>query len=100
MLFKRKNRKGFTKFSYRFAILSAILFIVGQVCFTSYEATLNIEQTKLEKEIAVIESDIDGLNMKKNELTQFTRLHALATEQGYKLTNQITTAAVIKSNQN
>ncbi|MEG0365233.1 MAG: hypothetical protein RR585_00250 [Coprobacillus sp.] len=91
---KRKETK-FMKFSRRLLILSFIVFVVGVVTLNSYESTLNINCDKLEKEISTIESDIDGLDMKKLELTAFSRLSTVLTKNGYTYKQNIATAAVI-----
>ncbi|MEG0277294.1 MAG: hypothetical protein RR630_09710 [Coprobacillus sp.] len=91
---KRKETK-FMQFSRRLLILSFTVFVLGIVSLNSYESTLNINCEKLEKEIGTIESDIDGLDMKKLELTTFTRLSSVLTKNGYTYKQNIATAAVV-----
>lgn len=85
----------FMKFSKRLLILSFSVFVMGIVALNSYESTLNINCENLEKEISTIESDIDGLDMKKLELTAFSRLSSVLTKNGYTYKQNIATAAVI-----
>ena len=91
---KRKETK-FTKFSRRLLILIFVIFVMGIVSLNSYESTLNITCEKLEKDIATIESDIDGLDMKQLELTTFSRLSSILTKNGYTYKQNIATAAVV-----
>lgn len=93
---KRNKRKEtrFTRFSRRLLILSFMVFVVGFIALNSYESTLNINCQDLEKEIATIQSDIDGLNMKKQELASFSRLESIATKKGYDYHPNTETAAV------
>ena len=70
MITKRRET-GFTRFARRFFVVVLASFIVGFVWLTSYESALNIKTQSVEKEIAIIESDIDGLTMKKQELASF-----------------------------
>lgn len=94
----KKNKKketGFMKFSKRFLFLSFAIFVIGSVALNSYESSLNIRYQHLEKEIASIESDIDGLDMKKLELASFSRIESIAKEKGYTSKPSAVTAAVI-----
>lgn len=68
----KKKETRFVRFSRRLLIFSFFIFVVGIVALNSYESTLNINCQNLEKEIATIESDIDGLDIKQLELAAFT----------------------------
>lgn len=94
---KRSKRRetGFVRFSRRVLILSFVVFVVGFVALNSYEASLNIDCEKLQQEIATIESDIDGLDMQKQELASFTRIESIAKEKGYTYKQNTVTAAVV-----
>lgn len=61
----KKKETRFVRFSRRLLIFSFFIFVVGIVALNSYESTLNINCQNLEKEIATIESDIDGLDIKQ-----------------------------------
>lgn len=93
MITKRRET-GFTRFARRFFVVVLASFIVGFVWLTSYESALNIKTQSVEKEIAIIESDIDGLTMKKQELASFARVSSIATKNGYTY-QHTTTAAVV-----
>ena len=91
-----KTRKKDTKFNVlakKVMIFSFVVFVLGFVFISSVESDLNIKYQKVEKEIATIESDIDGLNMKKQELESFTRVASIASENG--CTYQHTTTAAV-----
>lgn len=91
----KKKETGFAKFSRKVFILSFIAFVVGFVALNSYEASLNIDCEKLQQEIATIESEIDGLDMQKQELASFTRIESIAKEKGYTYRQNTVTAAVV-----
>lgn len=91
----KRNETGFMKFSKRLLIISFTVFVMGIVSLNSYESTLIINCENLQKEISTIESDIDGLDMKKLELTAFSRLSTVLTKNGYTYKQNIATAAVI-----
>lgn len=93
-MFKKKKRNGFSKFSIRLFVISSVLFVFSNVYISSYELALNIDTQKKEKEISFLESDIDGLDMKKQELTSFTRILSIAEDRGYTLQNKATYAVV------
>lgn len=90
---KRKSR--FEKMTKRILILTVIVFCLGFVGLNSYESTVNINSQNIEKEIATLESDIDGLNMKKQELASFTRVSSIASKKGYTYQQNSSTAAVV-----
>lgn len=94
---KRSKRKetGFTRFARRVFILSFIIFVVGFVALNSFEASLNIDCEKIQQEIVTLESDIDGLDMQKQELASFSRVEAIAKEKGYTYKQSTVTAAVV-----
>ena len=92
----KRKETGFNRFARRFFFVVCASFVLGFVWLTSYESALNIKTQSIEKEIAVIESDIDGLTMKKQELTSFARISSIATKNGYTY-QHTTTAAVVSA---
>lgn len=94
---RRSKRKetGFAKFARRLMIVCFAVFVVGIVALNSYESSLNIDCQNLERDIATIESDIDGLDMKKLELASFSRVESIAEEKGYEYKQSTMTAAVV-----
>ena len=79
----KKKETRFVRFSRRLLIFSFFIFVVGIVALNSYESTLNINCQNLEKEIATIESDIDGLDIKQLELAALPRIEAIAKKGIY-----------------
>lgn len=72
-----------------------MMFVIGIVALNSYESSLNIQCQDLEKEIATIQSDIDGLEMKKQELVAFSRIESIAKKKGLDYKQSTMTAAVV-----
>ena len=70
----KRKKKGcrFTRFTKKIFIVSSILFVFGMTITNSYLASSNIHKQKLEDDIHLLEADIDGLNMKKAELSSFS----------------------------
>ena len=92
----KKNKKPrFLKISEKILIASFIVFVLGIVTLNSYESSLNIRCQKNEKEIATIESEIDGLDLQKQELASFSRVSSIAEKKGYTYKQNTVTAAVV-----
>lgn len=85
----------FEKFTKKLLILMTVVFVIGIIGLNSYESSLNIDSQKIEKEISSLESDVDGLNMKKQELESFSRISTIASKKGYTYRQSTATAAVI-----
>ncbi|MEE0967388.1 MAG: hypothetical protein U0L85_10105 [Bacilli bacterium] len=98
----KKNRKGsrFERFAKKFLIVSFVLFAVGVVALNSYESTLNVNCLKVEKEISAIQSEIDSLDMKKQELVSFSRISSIATSKGYNYRQSSVAANIVGVNVN
>lgn len=98
----KKNRKTtkFQRFSKRFILVSFILFALGIVFLNSYESTLNVKYSKVEKEISTIQSEIDSLDMKKQELVAFSRVSSIATAKGYTYQQSSVAANIVGVNTN
>lgn len=81
----KKKRRGtrFERFALKFLVLTFTVFIIGNVFLTSYESTINVKCQKMENEINSIQSDIDALEMEKQELASFSRISSIATSKGY-----------------
>ncbi len=79
---RRKSR--FLKFTEMFALaFSFVLFLVGSIYLNSYESQLNAKIKKTQDEISNVQSDIDALEMSKQELASFSRMKDVATKKGY-----------------
>lgn len=92
---RKRKESRFVKMTRTMLIIFGAFFIVGKIMLDSYESSLNIECQDLEKEISTIESDIDGLDMKKSELATFTRIQSIAHDKGYEYKQSTMTAAVV-----
>ena len=75
--------------------MGVVIGLVGIVALNSYESTINVACNQLEKDIKTIESDIDGLDMKKLELASFSRIESVAEAKGYTYKQNTATAAVV-----
>lgn len=82
---KVRTRKEFRleRYARRLLIFSFILFAVGIVFLNSYESTINVAYNKTEKEINTVQSNIDALDMEKQELVSFSRVRSIANNKGY-----------------
>lgn len=92
---KRNSKPRFLRIAEKILIMSFIFFVVGIVTLNSYESSLNIRCQKTEQEIATIESEIDGLDIKKQELASFSRVSSIAQKKGYTYKQNTVTAAVV-----
>lgn len=90
---RRKSR--FLKLSEGLLILSIMLFLVGSIYLNSYESKLNANIKKVQDEIASVQSDIDALEMSKQELASFSRMKDVATKEGYEYQPSSAAAAVV-----
>ncbi|WP_295290321.1 hypothetical protein [uncultured Catenibacterium sp.] len=61
----------------------------------SYESQLNADIKETQDEIAEVQSDIDALEMSKQELASFTRMKEVATKKGYDYQPSSAAAAVV-----
>ena len=96
MRHKTKKTK-FEAFSQRFLVISMVIFVFGIIGVKSMESSYN--RTALEKEIKTIKSDIDSLEMQKQELASFSRLSSVANAKGYTYSND-SVAASTQAQQN
>ena len=92
---KKTRKPRFLRTAEKVLIMSFVVFVVGIVALNSYESSLNIRYQKTEKEIATIESEIDGLDMQKQELASFARVSSIAEKKGYTYKQNTVTAAVV-----
>ena len=97
MRHKTKKTK-FEAFSQRFLVISMVIFVFGIIGVKSMESSYNRTQV-LEKEIKTIKSDIDSLEMQKQELASFSRLSSVANAKGYTYSND-SVAASTQAQQN
>lgn len=92
MRHKTKKTK-FEAFSQRFLVISMVIFVFGIIGVKSMESSYNRTAQVLEKEIKTIKSDIDSLEMQKQELASFSRLSSVANAKGYTYSNDSVAAS-------
>ena len=66
------------------------VFVFGIIMVKSVESSYNRTIQKLQNEIDTLESDIDSLQMQKQELVSFNRVAEVATSKGYTYQNDAT----------
>ena len=82
----KKRKTGFESFAQVFLIVTIVVFVFGIIMVKSVESSYN----KLQNEIDTLESDIDSLQMQKQELVSFNRVAEVATSKGYTYQNDAT----------
>lgn len=90
---RRKSR--FLKFTEMLLAFSFVLFLVGSIYLNSYESQLNAKIKKTQDQISNVQSDIDALEMSKQELASFSRMKDVATKKGYDCQPSSAAAAVV-----
>ena len=80
----RVKKTKFEAFSQRFLIISL-------------ESSCNQEAQQIEKEIKVLQDEIDSLEMQKQELASFSRLNDIAGEKGYTYSNESVAASTTET---
>ena len=86
----KKRKTGFESFAQVFLIVTIVVFVFGIIMVKSVESSYNRTIQKLQNEIDTLESDIDSLQMQKQELASFSRLSEVATSKGYTYQNDAT----------
>ena len=79
----KKKQTGFEQFARRFLIITTFIFVFGITFTKSYEASYNKKIQVLQKQIETTKSEIDDLEMQKQELTTFNRVAEVAQKNGY-----------------
>ena len=75
--------------------VACFLFLVGSIYLNSYESKLNANIKETQDEISEVQSDIDALEMSKQELASFSRMKDVATKKGYDYQPSSAAAAVV-----
>lgn len=86
----KKRKTGFESFAQVFLIVTIVVFVFGIIMVKSVESSYNRTIQKLQNEIDTLESDIDSLQMQKQELVSFNRAAEVATSKGYTYQNDAT----------
>ncbi len=92
---KNTNDPRILRFAKKFLLCTFVIFVVGSVFLNSYETTLNAKTKDVQEQIATVQSDIDGLQMKKQDLVSFTRLKSVAAKKGYDYEETSVAATVV-----
>ena len=95
----KKRKTGFESFAQVFLIVTIVVFVFGIIMVKSVESSYNRTIQKLQNEIDTLESDIDSLQMQKQELASFSRLRSVANAKGYTYSND-SVAASTQAQQN
>lgn len=90
---KHRSKTKFEAFSQRFLVISTVIFMFGIIGIRSVESSYNRRTQELEKDIKTIKSDIDSLEMQKQELASFSRLSSIASAKGYTYSNDSVAAS-------
>lgn len=86
---KNKRKTGFEKFSQTFLIFTTCIFIFGFTFVKSYEASYNKKIQVLQTQIETTKSEIDDLEMQKQELTTFNRVAEVAQKMDILIIHQL-----------
>ena len=86
----KKRKTGFESFAQVFLIVTIVVFVFGIIMVKSVESSYNRTIQKLQNEIDTLESDIDRLQMQKQELVSFNRVAEVATSKGSTYQNDAT----------
>lgn len=86
----KKRKTGFESFAQVFLIVTIVVFVFGIIMVKSVESSYNRTIQKLQNEIDTLESDIDSLQMQKQELVSFNHVAEVATSKGYTYQNDAT----------
>ena len=94
---KKRRKTGFESFAQTFLIITTVIFVFGIIMVKSVESSYNRTIQKLQNEINTVESDIDSLQMQKQELASFSRLNDIAGEKGYTYSNESVAASTTEA---
>ena len=86
----KKRKTGFESFAQVFLIVTIVVFVFGIIMVKSVESSYNRTIQKLQNEIDTLESDIDSLQMQKQELVSFNRVAEVATSKACTYQNDAT----------
>lgn len=81
---RHKTKKTrFEAASQKFLLITLVVFAVGLIGVQSFTSYYNRKVQVLENEIKTLSSNIDSLEMQKQELASFSRLSDVANSKGY-----------------
>ena len=94
----KRRKTGFESFAQKFFIFTLVIFVFGIISIKSIESSYNRKIQTLQQEITTAQSDIDSLEMQKQELVSFNRLANVAQSQGYVYQNDAVAATSGETN--
>lgn len=90
-----KNKKKSFEAKARFCLVVAFsVYIIGGLAIKSIESSMNVEQQIVEDQIKTLKSDIDGLDVERQNMTSFAHLNDVATSHGFSYSHNDVTAYV------
>lgn len=93
---KRRKECRFIRLSKTIFIITFIVYVFVGTYLNSSMASTNIKVQRIENEIQQLNADVDGLDMKYVELTNFQKIYEIAKNNGYIYHHSSTAAAVTK----
>ncbi len=91
---KKNKKRSFETKARNFLIFAFSIYIVGGLAIKSIESSMNVEKQIVENEIKTLKSDIDGLDIERQNMTSFAHLNEVATNQGFSYSQNDVTAYV------
>lgn len=86
------KKSRFEKRAATWLVFVASFCVLGHLGIQAMESSKNVEQQKLENQIKELESDINGLDIEKQNMTTFAHLNEVASSQGYTYSQNEATA--------
>lgn len=90
----KKKQTGFESFAQKFLIITIFIFVFGIIGVKSVESSYNRQIQELRKELDTLNSEIDSLEMQKQELVSFNRISDVAISKGYTYQNDATASTL------
>lgn len=92
----KKNDK-FERFAAICLVVVLSFCLLGHLGVQAMVSSKNVQQQKLENQIKELESDINGLDIEKQNITNFSHLNEVASSQGYVYSQTDSTAYLISN---
>lgn len=93
---KRKKECKFIRLSKVIFIITFIVYVFANTYLNSSMASTNIKLQRIENEIQQLNADVDGLDMKFVELTNFQKIYEIVSSNGYIYHHSSTAVAVTR----
>ena len=86
------KKSRFEKRAATWLVFVVSFWVLGHLGIQAMESSKNVEQQKLENQIKELESDINGLDIERQNMTTFAHLNEVASSQGYTYSQNEATA--------